>query len=75
MSGLMVDSTERMLRRWEGARSRRALEMLSEMSRLTLEIVSRTLLGDGCRRQRRRGRSAVTALQAHVNYRATHLSA
>jgi cytochrome P450 len=74
ISGLMSDSIERLLRRWDEREDRAApIEVLHEMSRLTLEIVSRTLLGTEVGEQADRVGRAVAELQAHVNYRATHL--
>jgi len=74
MSGLMVDSSERMLRRWaQRPRPDQPVDILGEMTRLTLEIVSRTLLGSDVGEATDRVALAVRELQAHVNYRATHL--
>lgn len=74
VSEVMVNSIERMLRRWDGRADREApIEVLGEMSRLTLEVVSRTLLGTEVGEQADRVAQAVRELQAHVNYRATHL--
>ncbi len=73
-SDVMVDSAERLLRRWdERAEPEAPVEVLSEMTRLTLEIVSRTLLGTDAAHSAGDVGAAVGALQAHVNYRATHL--
>ena len=52
---MMVDATQAMLDRWEAhAASGRPIDIMQEMSRLTLEIVSRALFstpaGDRCRR-------------------------
>ncbi len=74
ISGLMADSLERGLARWDARTDKYApVEMLGEMTRLTLEIVSRTLLGAEVGTQAKEVGGAVAELQAHVNYRATHL--
>jgi cytochrome P450 len=74
ISGLMADSIDRLLRRWdERPEKGNPVEVLGEMTRLTLEIVSRTLLGAEVGAQADSVGRAVADLQAHVNYRATHL--
>jgi cytochrome P450 len=70
----MAGSIERMLRRWDDRQDRRApVDALGEMTRLTLEIVSRTLLGSDVGEQADSVSSAVTELNEHVNHRVTHL--
>jgi cytochrome P450 len=74
VSDLMLDSGERMLKRWDDRPDKQQpVEVLGEMSRLTLEIVSRALLGTDVGSQADQVGQAVAELQAHVNYRATHL--
>jgi cytochrome P450 len=71
---VMVDSAARMLRRWDARPDPDApVEVLSEMTRLTLEVVSRTLLGSESGVEAEQVSRAVRELQAHVNYRSTHL--
>jgi len=74
ISGVMLDSIAGMLRRWEERHDPEApVDVLPEMIRLTLEIVSRTLLGVELGREADEVGRAVSELQGHVNYRATHL--
>ena len=74
ISGFIADSLERMLARWDERTDKYApVDILGEMTQLTLEIVSRTLLGAEVGTQAKEVGGAVAELQAHVNYRATHL--
>ncbi|HXH22943.1 MAG TPA: cytochrome P450 [Dehalococcoidia bacterium] len=74
ISGLMSESIEAMLARWDSRLDPEApVDVLPEMIRLTLEIVSRTLLGVRLGPEADQVGQAVRELQAHVNYRATHL--
>ena len=74
ISGVISECIEAMLRRWEERADPEApVDLLPEMIRLTLEVVSRTLLGVQLGPEAEQVGEAVRLLQAHVNYRATHL--
>jgi cytochrome P450 len=74
ISSVMIDSIERMVQRWDQRVDPDApVDVLPEMTRLTLEIVSRTLLGVELGQEADDVGQAVRELQGHVNYQATHL--
>lgn len=58
-SETMVDSTERMLETWRDGETR---EMSGEMSRLTLEVVAKTLFGTMSTREREEVGAAITVV-------------
>jgi cytochrome P450 len=73
-AGLMVDSVEAMLARWDARpQPSQPVDVFAEMTRLTLEVVTRTLLGGDPGEGLDEVAGAVAELQEHVNYRATHL--
>lgn len=70
----MTDAAELMLDRWRThAEQGRAVDVFSEMMRLTLEIVGRTLLSSDVSGDTDAVGQAVTILREHVNYRAMRL--
>jgi cytochrome P450 len=74
ISGVISECIEAMLQRWDARTDPEApVDILPEMIRLTLEVVSRTLLGVQLGTEAEQVGQAVRELQAHVNYRATHL--
>ena len=65
---VMTDATERMLERWEArARDAKPIEIRSEMTRLTLGILSSTLFSADWSREAARLARAATAANEHAN--------
>lgn len=69
MADMMVDSTAALLDRWEvHVRSGRPLDAAAEMSKLTLEIVSKALFGTDLGDETDEFAAAVTAAMTYANH-------
>lgn len=74
MAEMMVDSTAALLDRWAvHTRSGRALDAAAEMSKLTLEIVSKALFGTDLGDDTDEFADAVTAAMTYANHLMNHL--
>ena len=76
MAGMMTDATAALLDRWRAvAAARRPLDVASEMSRLTLEIVARALFGTALGDDEDEFRRAVSGGLAYANHLVNHFFA
>lgn len=74
LADVMTGSIERMLERWrDEAEAETPVDVVAEMTGLTMEIVSRALFGSGFGADANRVSEAVRVAQEHVNWQITHL--
>jgi cytochrome P450 len=72
LAGMMADATAEMLDRWSNANAARAVDVAQEMSKLTLEIVSKALFGTQLGEEREEFAGAVTDAMTYANYLMNH---
>src|SRR5215468_4300564 len=72
MTDMMVDTTAEAFDRWARASSGRAFDLAAELSKLTLEIVSRALFGTDLADEKDEFAAAVTAALEYANYITNH---
>ena len=72
MTDMMVDTTAEALERWARASSGRAFDLAAELSKLTLEIVSKALFGTDLADEKDEFAAAVTAALEYANYITNH---
>ena len=72
MIDMMVETTADALARWAHASSGRPVDLAAELSRLTLEIVSKALFGTDLADEKDEFAAAVTAALEYANYITNH---
>jgi cytochrome P450 len=73
LADVMTAPVEHMLARWRDTAAPGPIDVADEMTRLTMQVITRALLGSSLGADATRVNQAVTVGQEHVNWRITHL--